>query len=237
MNPGETAIAHRHIAFAARFIIDGEGFTAVGGKKMFLQRGDVVVTPTWHWHDHGNESSGPVIWLDALNLPLFRYARVHVAELYKYSRYPSQPVGEGETCEWRMPWGPVQKELDASLEQYSIYHYTLANGRPLSTTIGMQAERIAAGHTTNVLQHPSSFLYHCYEGKGLTVVEEPVGGGIRSEVKITTLSWRSRDTFVVPAAARIRHINTSATETAYLVAANDRPFLNNLSLCRMSEVL
>lgn len=84
------APAHRHIAFAARFIIDGSGFTAVEGKRMALERGDVILTPTWHWHDHGNESDAPVIWLDALNLPLFRYARVNFAELYSESRYPSE---------------------------------------------------------------------------------------------------------------------------------------------------
>lgn len=89
VNPGETAPAHRHLAFACRFIIDGEGFTAVEGKKMPLVRGDVVTTPIWHWHDHGNESREPVIWLDMLNLPLFRFAPVHFAEGYADPRYPS----------------------------------------------------------------------------------------------------------------------------------------------------
>jgi gentisate 1,2-dioxygenase len=90
VNPGETAPAHRHLAFAARFIIDGEGFTAVEGKKMPLVRGDVVITPIWHWHDHGNESDKPVVWLDMLNLPLFRFAPVHFAEGYSDPRYPSE---------------------------------------------------------------------------------------------------------------------------------------------------
>lgn len=34
--------------------MDGEGLTAVEGKKMPLVRRDVIVTPTWHWHDHDN---------------------------------------------------------------------------------------------------------------------------------------------------------------------------------------
>lgn len=89
VNPGEVAPAHRHIAYAARFIIDGNGYTAVEGKKLPLMRGDVVITPTWHWHDHGNESNEPVVWLDVLNLPLFTYARVNFAESYNKDRYPS----------------------------------------------------------------------------------------------------------------------------------------------------
>lgn len=56
INPGETAPAHRHTAFALRFIIEGErGFTAVGGKKVVMRRGDVILTPSWEWHDHGHE--------------------------------------------------------------------------------------------------------------------------------------------------------------------------------------
>lgn len=58
INPGETAPAHRHTAFALRFIIEGErGFTAVGGKKVIMRKGDVILTPSWQWHDHGHEGS------------------------------------------------------------------------------------------------------------------------------------------------------------------------------------
>jgi gentisate 1,2-dioxygenase len=89
--PNETAPAHRHIAFALRFIIEGEkGFTAVEGQKMTMERGDVILTPSWHWHDHGNEGQNPVIWLDGLDLPLFKYTPVNFAEPYKEKRYPSE---------------------------------------------------------------------------------------------------------------------------------------------------
>lgn len=91
--PGEVAPAHRHIAFALRFIIEGEqGFTAVEGQKMIMERGDVILTPSWHWHDHGNEGQGPVVWLDGLDLPLFKYAPVNFAEMYNEKRYPSELV-------------------------------------------------------------------------------------------------------------------------------------------------
>jgi gentisate 1,2-dioxygenase len=35
-----------------------------------MGRGDLVLTPPWTWHDHGNESDEPMIWLDGLDLPL-----------------------------------------------------------------------------------------------------------------------------------------------------------------------
>jgi gentisate 1,2-dioxygenase len=49
--PGETAPAHRHTAFAVRFIIEGNGgFTAVQGKRIKMTRGDFILTPTWCYH-------------------------------------------------------------------------------------------------------------------------------------------------------------------------------------------
>ena len=45
--PNETAPAHRHTAFACRFIVEGEGrLTAVHGRRIRTQRGDVILTPT-----------------------------------------------------------------------------------------------------------------------------------------------------------------------------------------------
>lgn len=56
IQPGETARAHRHTAFALRFVVEGErGFTAVGGRRVAMRRGDVILTPSWDWHDHGHD--------------------------------------------------------------------------------------------------------------------------------------------------------------------------------------
>lgn len=90
INPGEVAPAHRHRAFALRFIIEGErGFTAVEGEKIYMERGDVILTPPWQWHDHGHEGDDVMIWLDGLDLPMFQYIPVNFAEMYEESRYPS----------------------------------------------------------------------------------------------------------------------------------------------------
>ncbi|CAI4214109.1 unnamed protein product [Parascedosporium putredinis] len=219
VNPGETAPAHRHIAFAIRFIIDGEGFTAVEGKKIPLKRGDVIVTPTWHWHDHGNESDKPVIWLDALNLPLFRFARVHIAEGYEESRYPSTL---STPCEWSHPWEHVEASLLAQEGPHTIHHYTTKGDQPLSTTLGVQAERIEAGHITQESRDVASFLVHCYTGDGLTIVEPPNGPK-------KVIEWTTRDTFVIPAYSKVTHVN-KGTEPAYLVLVHDKPLLKNLGL-------
>jgi len=70
-NPGETAPVHRHTPSASRFVLQGGGgYTTVGGEKITMARGDLVLTPNGQWHDHGNEGDEPVIWVDVLNVPL-----------------------------------------------------------------------------------------------------------------------------------------------------------------------
>jgi gentisate 1,2-dioxygenase len=69
--PGEIAPAHRHTQSALRLIVEGSGaYTAVAGEKTIMQPGDFVITPSWTWHHHGHEASGPMIWLDGLDIPI-----------------------------------------------------------------------------------------------------------------------------------------------------------------------
>ena len=72
--PGEVAPAHRHTQSALRFIVEGQGaYTAVDGEKTLMRPGDFVITPSWAWHHHGHEASGPMVWLDGLDIPLVTY--------------------------------------------------------------------------------------------------------------------------------------------------------------------
>src|SRR5438067_1566920 len=66
MLPGEAASAHRHAASALRFIMEGQGaYTVVDHEKLTIQARDLVLTPTWTWHEHGHEGTrGPCIWPD-----------------------------------------------------------------------------------------------------------------------------------------------------------------------------
>ena len=60
--PGEIAPAHRHTQNALRFIIESKGgYTAVGGERFPMLPGDLVLTPSWEWHDHGNDTDSPMI--------------------------------------------------------------------------------------------------------------------------------------------------------------------------------
>ena len=79
--PGEWAPSHRHTPNAVRMVVEGEGaWSTVDGEKCLMKRGDLILTPTGLWHEHGHDGDEPVVWLDVLDLPLVYYmeASYHV---------------------------------------------------------------------------------------------------------------------------------------------------------------
>lgn len=79
--PGEAAPVHRHTQSALRFVMQGSGaFTAVNGEKAVMERFDLVLTPSLYWHDHGNQTGEPMIWLDGLDIPLIQSLDASFAE-------------------------------------------------------------------------------------------------------------------------------------------------------------
>ncbi|KAF2844355.1 RmlC-like cupin [Plenodomus tracheiphilus IPT5] len=219
--PGETAPAHRHRAFALRFIIEGsEGFTAVEGAKIKMSKGDVVLTPSWNWHDHGNEGTDPVIWLDALDLPLWQFLPINILQHYAEPRYPSTPTTESDI---RIPWAIVAEALDTAGLPHAKYHYKRLDGSHLSQTISAQAERISTGHTTDLSQDVFSYVYHVYQGYGFSMIRGP------HDTVARKVEWRAKDTFAIAAWSEVSHTCASTSDTAYLFAVNDVPIVEALT--------
>lgn len=86
IRPGEGAPCHRHTPCAARFIFEGSsGWTAVEGEKVPMRTGDVIFTGQWTWHDHGNEGTDDLLFLDVLDIPITQYMAVSQWE-FDYER-------------------------------------------------------------------------------------------------------------------------------------------------------
>src|SRR5262245_8135388 len=94
--PGECAPAHRHSPAAIRFVMQGQGaYTTVEGEKCPMAPGDLVLTPSWTWHDHGSDSTGPMVWMDGLDIPLIRSLESMFFEPYAADRQAiSHVVGD-----------------------------------------------------------------------------------------------------------------------------------------------
>lgn len=70
LGPREVAPEHRHSQNAFRFVVEGEGvWTVVNGDPVAMRRGDLLLTPGWHFHGHHNTTDQPMAWLDGLDIP------------------------------------------------------------------------------------------------------------------------------------------------------------------------
>ncbi|KAF2643525.1 RmlC-like cupin [Massarina eburnea CBS 473.64] len=217
--PNETAPAHRHSAFAMRFVIEGNGgFTSVHGKRIKMSKGDVILTPTWNWHDHGKDGSGPMIWLDALDLPLFQFFPAHFVEHFKEKRYPAEDVDTSQSP-IVFPWAKMKANLDAMEDGWVRKAYRKSDGNYVSKTLSPSAERLQPSTSSPVRRETTSSVYHVIAGSGSSTVGEK------------TLAWKQGDTFCVPSWYRYQHF-ADEKETVYLYRFDDKPMIEALGFYR-----
>ncbi|MFQ6027878.1 MAG: cupin domain-containing protein [Dehalococcoidia bacterium] len=247
--PGEAARAHRHSPSALRFIIESVGgYTNVNGDQIPMYPGDLVLTPNWNWHDHGNDTDQPIIWLDGLDLPLVTMLESVFFELYpedvqpitqpvdfslsQYGAGGLQPVWEQATAlhsplmhyPWDRTWQTLQglaPIADGTPHDGIILEYQNPHtGGPVMPTIGCYVQLLRPGESTQAHRHTASSVYHVVEGSGYSVVDGE------------QLDWENKDVFCVPGWAYHEHVNASNTEPAVLFSFTDLPMLKSLGLLR-----
>lgn len=246
--PGETARAHRHTPTAIRIIVEGHGaYTAVDGERCFMELGDLILTPSWAWHDHGNETSEPMIWLDGLDLPLLSALDVIFTEhpsdepsgntkpddvstrLYHQPglRPAAERGNQGHSPLLNYKWARTTAALVALPESAAtpyddlILDYTNPyTGGPVLPTMGCTAQLLRPGVHTQAHRHASSSVYLVIEGNGFSIID-----GQRFD-------WERGDVLALPSWACHEHVNTSQTDTAALFAFTDAPVMRALGLYR-----
>jgi len=237
--PGETAPAHRHTPSAARIIVEGAGgFTVVDGEKLPMEDGDLVLTPSGTWHDHRHEGDRPVIWLDALDLPVLIYLEGSYAiegplqavrnspdasqVAYRSAGLrPTRPAGAeiGDFPLLRFPWTRTEEALrvlahHAGEEAVELDYVNPETGRPVLRTLGFSALMLRPGERLRPPLRSSSAVYHVVKGRG------------RSSVNGESFAWGPKDTFSVPVFAEIEH--AGGDEPAFLIRTHDRPLQEKL---------
>jgi gentisate 1,2-dioxygenase len=242
VKPGETADAHRHSLGALRFVVEGSGgHTTVDGEKFVMEAGDLVLTPQYAWHDHGNDSSEPIIWIDGHDGPLTlrlnamffeRYAQ-RVQPVRHDDRFTRSRAGalRPRTFEKRpggLPYIYKGREAQAVLATMEPAEWDIHEGFVLDyvdpgtggytlPTIACRLHYLPAGRSTMRQRETSSRIYHVVRGTGRTIAENKV------------LQWNAGDTFVTPGWCWSEH---HSDEDAVLFAMSDEPVLRAMSLYR-----
>ena len=246
--PGEIARAHRHSPAALRLIIEGRGgSTIVNGERIAMYPGDLVLTPNWTWHDHANDTDGPMIWLDGLDAPLVRMLEANFYEEYPEEAQPADSsvskYGAGSLRPaWEPPpearysplWHYPYADARAALERLAAHHpgspfdgvileYTNpTTGGPVMPTIACHIQLLRPGEHTKSHRHVCCTNYHVVEGSGYSVVGE------------RQLDWEEKDVFTVPTWTFHEHVNTGRVP-AVLFSFTDAPVMKALDLYREAE--
>ena len=243
--PGEVAPAHKHSQSALRFILEGSGaYTTVNGEKTRMQVGDFVITPSDSWHDHGNESSAPMFWLDGLDIPLIQFLDGSFLEHHTEESQPvSKPEGDA-LARYGANMLPVDQRRRSVTSP--IFNYPYARSREALESMrrakqwdpchGLKMRYInpeTGDHAmptigTFLQLLPKGFKSRRYRSTDATVFTAVEGNG-RSRIGDTTVEWGAKDLFVVPSWRAVVH---EANSDAVLFSFSDRPVQEKIGIWR-----
>ena len=254
-NPGDVAPVHIHSPNASRTILsDKGGYTIVEGERCEAARGDLILTPNGTWHDHGNEDSEPVIWIDMLDWPLMEFLdcawvdhgyegenagkNAKVQETVHQSGYSGRLYGRGG-----MVPTFVSHQRGIGQKPSPLIHYRGTDVREtldgLRKEAGDPYEGIRLRFVNPVTGEPI-FTTLDYSAQLLRPGEETafkretcstfyvvIEGQGATEIAGKRFEWSENDIFVVPNFVWRRHLNTSKKD-AILYAVSDAALLSNI---------
>jgi gentisate 1,2-dioxygenase len=244
LNARESAPAHRHTAAAIRFVIQGQGvWTTVNGEQCPMSRGDLVLTPSWTWHEHHSGADEPMIWFDGLDLPLVNFlgagffepagadylhsaeeapARAHSAALYAHpGLLPAILPGTDRhspllVYRWQHTEHGLEELATAtgSAEVELRFVDPVHRGDALPT-MRCAMRRLGPGVRTPTTRTVGSSIVLVFSGHGRTVID-----GL-------SFDWGPGDTLAVPSWCAVDH---EAAEAAQFFVLSDAPVIEALRL-------
>ena len=243
--PGEIAPVHRHSQSALRFIMEGEGaYTAVSGEKVTMNVGDFVITPSWTFHDHGNTSGKPMVWLDGLDLPIVELLDAQFMEkgegqaqqtsqqattnLARFGNTMKPVEYKARSRTSPLFWYPYERTRDAleTLKRHGEMHpcwgHKLQYTNPVTgdwaiPTIGTFMQLLPAGFSGAEYRSTDSTVYSVVEGQG------------RCRIADQVLEFGPKDVFICPS---WMPYSLEASEDTVLFSYSDRPVQQALDLWR-----
>jgi gentisate 1,2-dioxygenase len=240
--PGEWAPSHRHTPNAVRMIVEGEGaYTTVDGEKCPMSRGDLILTPTGLWHEHGHDGREPVIWLDVLDLPLIYYmeASYHV-------NGDRQTIAPGRGDKQYAHGGLVPSRVfERSHKAYPMLRYAWTDAKAALQTLaadlpdleqvqitytnpetGIDAENILGFYALMLRPHQSLRLPARSPAQVFHVIE----GSVQAKIFDSSFNLAEADTCCAPGYEEVTLKNLQADKASFVFIADESPLHRKLGV-------
>jgi len=222
--PGEWARAHRHTPNALRLILDAEPgtYTQVDGVRIAMEPGDVLLTPNWSSHGHGNDSRACAYWLDFLDVPLVQLIEpmFFAPDEEEEADAPAASAADGSPPTKDSPFvftlADSLRRLGAA-EPHPAFGRTIELGNPALDTMALHMMQLSPGVRTAEHHSTTNNVYAVVRGSGVTVVD-----GER-------FAWKRGDVVAAPAWRPHCH---EAADNAILFRVTDEPVLRKLGFYR-----
>ena len=240
--PGEWAPSHRHTPNAVRMIVEGEGaHTTVDGEKCPMARGDLILTPTGLWHEHGHDGDQAVVWLDVLDLPLVHYLEASYHE--NGERQPVRPVqserayarggllpltvferGRSAYPMLRYAWSDARVALERlagelpAEQPVKLAYVNPETGEDCQNILGYSTLMLRPGETLRLPARSPAAVFHLIEGEADVQVEDQLFQLVEA------------DTCCAPGYTAVTLRNRRAQGPAFIFIADEAPLHRKLGV-------
>jgi gentisate 1,2-dioxygenase len=207
---GETARTHRHTPAALRLVLEAKPgtYTVVNGARVDMLPGDVVLTPSWSWHGHVNETDKTSFWIDFLDIPF-----VQLSEAMFFEQYPQgglEPIKASGPTPLRIPSAPaLGLGRDAKLVE-------IAKG--VMPTIALHLMRQPAGGRVDVAKTTINNIYAVISGSARFSAEGGLSETLGPGDVIAVPCWHEHA--------------VAAVEDTSILRVSDEPLLAKLGLAK-----
>lgn len=231
LDPGAQTTPHRHSWDAILFMVEGSGWSEVGGERIAWRAWDALHLPAWTWHRHGNDgektarfvsfSSEPL--LSSINMALLEEATNGVDFAARPS-FARERRGDDTYSTRVTRLAKLQEEIAHARVHTAYDDVTLRNTPRGSRTAFLVDESIgyktsgltaamfqlAPGQAQTMHRHPGEAFLYVIEGHGHSYIDvEPEGG--------REYEWEAGDMINVDHFLWHEHINSDASKPARLV--------------------
>jgi gentisate 1,2-dioxygenase len=231
LDPGATTTPHRHSWDAMLFVVEGSGWSEIGGERIEWKPWDAIHLPPWTWHRHRNDGAKTARLVSFSSEPLLTSLNMAVVEeapndvdLSARLEFAQARDGDDAYSKRVSRLAKLQEEAQRA-RIHTAYDDVELRNTPRGTrtaflvdasighkTSGLSAAmfQMAPGQAQTKHRHPGEAFLYVIEGRGHSYIDvEPEGG--------QEYQWQAGDMINVDHFLWHQHFNDDPERAARLV--------------------